>query len=100
MLDDDILVMKVRASLVPFMLTTGSEHASGRSIVGTSNNFAEEPKLTGGNHISDTWDVVEKSSYFFIADMVVFNLDDGDVEDMSDVAVKEYLEASKKCLSE
>jgi len=32
--------------------------------------------------------------------MVVFNLDDGDVEDMSDVAVKEYLETLKKCLSE
>ena len=48
----------------------------------------------------DTRDVVEKSAYFFIADVVVLNLDDGDVKDMSDVTVKEYFEASKKCLSE
>ena len=99
-LDDDVLVMKVRTSLFSFMLTAGSEHASSGGIVGAPNYFAQKNKLTCSNHITDTRDVVEKSSYFLIADMVVLNFDDGDTEDMTDVTMKEYFQTSKKCLAE
>ena len=39
-LDDDIFVVKVRTSLFLFMLATCSEHASGKGVVGTTDNFA------------------------------------------------------------
>ena len=37
---NDIFVVKVRASLILFMLAACSEHASGRSVVRTANHIS------------------------------------------------------------
>jgi hypothetical protein len=61
------------------MLTTGSEHTSSGVVVWAPNYFAQKTKLTGSNHIPNARYVVEKTSYFFVADMVVLDFDDGDM---------------------
>jgi hypothetical protein len=55
--------------------------------------------LAGGNHVLNAWDAVKNSSYFFIADVVVFDFIDGYVKDTSDATMKEYFEAAEEGLT-
>ncbi len=43
---DDVLVVQIRMPNFPFVLATCGEHASGRSIVGTSDHLANLSCLT------------------------------------------------------
>ncbi len=93
---DDIFIMKVRSSLLAFVLAACSEHASGRSVVGASDNFTKEAELAGSNHILYTWNTIEHLSDFLVVNVFVFNIQDGNVEDATYAAVKKYFKAAKK----
>ena len=62
--DDDIIIVKVRASWIAFVLAARCQHMAGGSIIGATNDLAKETKLSGRNHVLDCWDVVEHSPIF------------------------------------
>jgi hypothetical protein len=65
----------------------------------TSYYFAKEAELPGGNHVYDTWYVIEHLASLLIADVVFLNLHYGDVEYPPDTTMKENFKSSKKVLS-
>ena len=91
--------MKVRSSLPAFVLAACSEHALGRSLVGALDDFTEEAKLAGSDHVLYTWNTIEHLLDFLVVNVFAFNIQDGNVEDAMYAAVKKYFEAAKKGLS-
>ncbi len=51
--NNNVLVMKVGAALIALVLAAGSEHAAGRAVDSPLDNFPEEAKLPGSNHVLD-----------------------------------------------
>ncbi len=51
--------MKVGVALIALVLAAGSEHAAGRMVDRPPDNFPEEAKLPGSNHVLDAWYVIE-----------------------------------------
>ena len=47
--------------------------------MGAIGDLAKETKLSGRNHVLDCRDIVEHSPIFFILDVLVFDVIDGDV---------------------
>ena len=90
--------MKVRVALILFMLAAGGEHATGRVVDRPMYNLSKESKLSGSNHVLDTWYVVEHAAYFLLSDMLVLHVDDGDVKDSSRAAMKEDFEMAEEVL--
>jgi hypothetical protein len=97
-LDNNIFVMEVRTFLLSFVLAACGEHASGGGVMRTANNFTQETKLMGSDHVLDTWDAVKNSPYFFIADVVVLDFGDRYVKDTSDATVEKYFKAAEEGL--
>ena len=64
---DDVLVVQVRAPDFLFVLAACSEHASGRSIVWSSNHLANDAKLPPSDHILDARYVVEHLTNFLVS---------------------------------
>ena len=51
--DDDILIVKERASWFAFVLAACCQHASGGGIVRAKDDLAKETELSGCNHVLD-----------------------------------------------
>ena len=61
--------------------------------------FTKESKLSGGNHVDNTWNAIEHLTNLLIADVVFLNLHYGDVEYSLDATMEENFKFSKKILS-
>jgi hypothetical protein len=62
--DNDILIVKLRASWIVFVVAACCQHTACRSIVGAIGDLAKETKLSGRNHVLDCRDIVEHSPIF------------------------------------
>ncbi len=91
--------MEIGTSAFAFVLTAGCEHPMSWRVMGTSYYFAKEAKLSGGNHVYDTWYVIEHLANLLILDVVFLNLHYGDVEYPPDAMMKENFKLPKKVLS-
>jgi hypothetical protein len=65
----------------------------------TLHHLAKEAKLSGSNHVHNTWNVIEHLTNLLIADVTFLNLHYGDVEDLLDAMMEEYFKFWKKGLS-
>jgi hypothetical protein len=65
----------------------------------TSYYFTKESKLSGGNHVDNTWNVIKHLTNLLIADVVFLNLHYGNVEYSLDATMEENFKSSKKFLS-
>jgi Ni,Fe-hydrogenase maturation factor len=65
----------------------------------TSYYFTKESKLSGGNHVDNTWNAIKHLTNLLIADVVFWNLRYGDVEYLPDATMEENFKSSKKVLS-
>ena len=61
--------------------------------------FTKESKLSGGNHVDNTWNAIEHLTNLLIADVVFLNLHYGDVEYSPDAMMEENFKSLKKVLS-
>jgi hypothetical protein len=64
----------------------------------TSYYFTKESKLSGGNHVDNTWNVLKHLTNLLIADVVLLNLHYGDVEYSSDATMEENFKSLRKIL--
>jgi hypothetical protein len=64
----------------------------------TSYYLTKESKLSSGNHVDNTWNVIKHLTNLLIADVVFLNLHYGDVEYLSDAMMEENFKLSKKIL--
>jgi hypothetical protein len=86
--------MKVRATLIALVLAAGCEHAMGRVANRAPDNFSEESKLPGSDHVLDTRYVVKHAVYFLILEMLFLHIGDGDVKDPPNAAMEEDFEVA------
>ncbi len=91
--------MEIGTSAFAFVLTAGCEHPMSWRVMWTLYCFAKEAELSGGNHVYDTWYVIEHLVNLIIADVVFLNLYYGDVEYPPDATMKENFKSLKKVLS-
>ncbi len=98
-MDYDILIVEIRTSYIAFMLTACCEHSVGRGVVWSMHYLTKEAKLSCRNHVYDTSNVIEHLPDLVISDVVFLNLQYGNVEYLSNAAVKEYFKLSKEILS-
>jgi hypothetical protein len=63
-----------------------------------SHYFAKETELPGGNHVDDTWDVINHLANFVVTDAIFLDSHNGDVEYPPDALMKENLKLLKKVL--
>ena len=96
---NDVFVVEIGTSAFAFVLTAGCEHPTSWRVMWTSYYFAKEAKLSGSNHVYDTWYVIEHLANLLIADVVFLNLHYGDVEYPPDATMKENFKLLKKVLS-
>ena len=92
--------MMVRTALIAFVLAAGGEHAVGRAVNRPTYNLSKESKLSGSDHVLDTWYVVEHAAYFLVLNMLVLHVDDGNVEDSPHTVMKENFEMAEEVLSQ
>ncbi len=92
--------MKVEAALIALVLAAGGEHAAGKAVNRPPDNFPEEAKLPGSNHILDAWYVIEHAAYLLISEMLFPHIGDGDVKDPPNAAIEEDFEVAEKVLSQ
>ncbi len=85
---DDVLVVQIRTPDFSFVLATRGEHASGRSIVGTSDHLANEAELPHGDHILDTRYVVKHLANLLISYLSFLNVSHREVEDPSNILME------------
>ena len=71
---NNVLVVEVRASHFPLVLTTCRKHSSCWSIVRASYYFADEAELSRRNHILYAWDVVKHLTHFLVPYMPLFDV--------------------------
>jgi hypothetical protein len=86
--------MKVRAALIVLVLAAGGEHATGRAVDRSPDNFPKEAKLPGSNHVLDTKYVVKHAAYFLILEMMFPHIGDRDVKDPPNAAMEEDFEVA------
>ena len=98
-LHNDVFVVEIGTSGFAFVLTAGCEHPTSWRVMWTLYYFAKEAELSGGNHVYDTWYVVEHLANLLIVDVVFLNLHYGDVEYPPDAMMKENFKSLKKVLS-
>ncbi len=67
------------------------KHASGRSIVWSSNYLAEEAKLSCCDHILDAWNFIKHPAHFLISYLVVLDISNREVKYSANATVKECL---------
>jgi hypothetical protein len=90
--------VEIGTSAFAFVLTVGCEHPPSLRVMWTLYYFAKEAKLSGGNHVYDTWYGIEHLANLLIVDVVFLNLHYGDVEYPPDAMMKENFKSSKKVL--
>jgi hypothetical protein len=81
--------MKVRVALIALVLAAGGEHATGRVVDWAPDNFPEDAKLPGSDHVLDTRYVIKHAAYFLILEMLFPHIGDGDVKDPPNAAMEE-----------
>ncbi len=96
---NDVFVVEIGTSVFVFVLTAGCVYPTSWRVMWTLYYFAKEAKLSGSNHVYDTWFVIEHLANLLIADVVFLNLHYGDVEYLPDATMKENFKLSKKVLS-
>ncbi len=74
------------------MLVTWGVHASGRSIIGTSDHLADEAELPRGNHILDTWYVVKHLVNVLISYSSFINISHREVENPTNILMEKNFE--------
>ncbi len=90
--------MKVGAASIALVLAAGSEHAAGRVVNRPPDNFPEEAKLPGSDHVLDAWYVIEHAAYLLILEMLFLHVGDGDMKDPPNAAMEEDFEAAEEVL--
>ena len=92
--------MKVGAASIALVLAAGGEHAAGRAVDRPPDNFPEEAKLPGSDHVLDAWYVIEHAAYLLISEMLFPHVSDGDVKDPLNAAMEEDFKAAEEVLSQ
>ena len=82
------------------MVATGRDHASRRSIVGTSDSLSHEVELSGSNHVFDVRDVVEYASDLGILNLFFLHSCHVDGKKASDASMQEDLKFVEQALLE
>jgi hypothetical protein len=85
--------VKIETAAVALVLAAGSEHAVGRGVERTPDNFSMEAKLHGSN-VLDTWNGIEHAAHLLVRNVLFLHINDGDVENLLDALVKEYFETA------
>jgi hypothetical protein len=98
-LHNDAFVVEIRTSAFALVLTASPEHPTSWRVMWASYYFTKESKLSGGNHVDNTWNVIEHMTNLLIADVVILNLHYGDVEYSLDATMEANFKLSKKVLS-
>jgi hypothetical protein len=70
----------------------------GRGVERPSEDFPEEAKLPGSNHVLDEWDVVKHAVYLFILKMLFSHVNDGNVENPLNTSMEEDFKAAEEIL--
>ncbi len=96
---NDVFVVEIGTSALAFVVTAGCERPTSCRVMCTLYYFAKEAKLSGGNHVYDTWNVIEHLTNLLIADVVFLNLHYGDAGYLLDARMKENFKLLKKVLS-
>jgi hypothetical protein len=65
-----VFVVEIGTSTFKFVLTAGCEHPTSWRVMWTSYYFAKEAKLSGSNHVYDTWYVIEHLAILLIAGVI------------------------------
>ena len=92
--------MKVRTASIMYVLAAGGEHAAGRAVDRPAYNLSKESKLSGSDHVLDTWYVIEHAAYFLVSNMLVSHIGDEDVKDSPHAAMKENFKTTEEVLSQ
>ncbi len=95
---DDVFVVEIGSSAFALVLTASCEHPTSWRVMRTSYYFTKESKLSGGNHVDNTWNVLKHLTNLLIADVVLLNLHYGDVEYSSDATMEENFKSLRKIL--
>jgi hypothetical protein len=90
--------MKVGAASIALVLAAGGEHAAGRAVNRPPDNFLEEARLPGSNHVLDAWYVIEHAAYLLTSEMLFPYVGDGDVKDPPKAAMEEDFKAAEEVL--
>ncbi len=88
--------MEIGTSAFALVLTAGCEHPTSWRVMRTSYYFTKEFKLSGGNHVDNTWNVIKHLTNLLIADVVFLNLHYGDVVYSLDATMEEEVMVSKR----
>jgi hypothetical protein len=86
--------MKVRVASIALVLAAGGEHATSRAVDRAPDNFPEEAKLPGSDHVLDTRYIIKHAAYFLIMAMLFPHISDGDVKDPPNAAIEEDFEVA------
>ncbi len=90
--------MKVGAASIALVLAAGGEHAAGRAVDRPPDNFPEEAKLPGSDHVLDAWYVIEHVAYVLISEMLFLHVNDGDVKDPPNAAMEDDFKVAEEFL--
>jgi hypothetical protein len=96
---DDIFVVEIEMSAFVLVLKASCEHPMSWRVMQTSYYFTKKSKLSGGNHVDNTWNVIKHLTKLLIADVVFLNLHYENVEYLLDATMEETFKSSKKFLS-
>ncbi len=95
---NDVFVVEIVTSVFALVLTASCEHPTSWRVMRTSYYFTKESKLSGGNHVDNTWNVIKHLTNLLIADVVFLNLHYGNVEYLLNATMEENFKSSKKFL--
>ena len=95
---NNVLVVEVRASHFPLVLTTCRKHSSCWSIVRASYYFADEAELSRRNHILYAWDVVKHLTHFLVPYVLLFDVAHREIEYPPNIPMEKNFELTKKRL--
>jgi hypothetical protein len=87
--------VEIGTSAFAFVLTAGCEHPMSWRVMWTLYYFTKEAKLSGGNHVQNTWNVIEHLTNLLVANVTFLNLHYEDVEDLPDATMEEYFKFPK-----
>jgi hypothetical protein len=90
-----VFVVEIGISVFAFVLTAGCEHPTSWRVMWALYYFTKEAKLSGSNHVHNTWNVIEHLTNLLLANVTFLNLHNGDVEDSSNAMMEEYFKFPK-----
>ncbi len=92
---NDAFVVEIGMSAFAFVLATGCKHLMSWRVMWTLYYFTKEAKVSGSNHVHNTWNVIEHLTNLLVANVTFLNLHHGDVEDSPDATMEEYFKFPK-----